>query len=325
MHLHRRRAAAGEKGAEDQRNPGTPQRFLAHLLPSATRNSLAPLPPAWCKFKELGPGGRQPARGATMPDLIPHAPDNPDFARVIELRQLRDAEAFDFDIAPTESEASALTRLMGANAVRRMRFRGRLTRAGDGWQLDGELGATVVQPCVVTLEPVTTRIDVPVRRLWLPETGRPSAEVVLIADARGRAGAARRPHRPRPRRDRGAGAGGAGLSAQAGRSAAACRGAGRRGPGAAVRGAGGAAWQTRGGRVIKAPGGLAPQPRNRYCPRSVFRFRSAASGVTARAGPAIGRADARGVRAVSRRKSRSRYGCPEKQGHALQARHAPFA
>ena len=36
---------------------------------------------------------------------------------------------------------------------------------------------------MITLEPVTTRIDQPVRRLWLPETGRPSPEVVLLADA----------------------------------------------------------------------------------------------------------------------------------------------
>ena len=35
-----------------------------------------------------------------MPELVPHAPDNPDFARVLDLRQLRGAESFDFDIAP---------------------------------------------------------------------------------------------------------------------------------------------------------------------------------------------------------------------------------
>ena len=40
-----------------------------------------------------------------MPELSPHAPDNPEFARVIELRQLRDLDAFDFDIAPTPGEA----------------------------------------------------------------------------------------------------------------------------------------------------------------------------------------------------------------------------
>ena len=119
-----------------------------------------------------------------MPELIPRAPDNPDFARVLEIRQLRDLEGFDFDIAPTEAEAAALARLLGANAVRKLRFVGRLEPAGrGGWRLDGRLGATVVQPCVVTLEPVTTRIDQPVRRTWLPDAGRPAVEVVVEADA----------------------------------------------------------------------------------------------------------------------------------------------
>lgn len=103
-----------------------------------------------------------------MPELSPHAPDNPDFARVIAVRALRDSESFDFDIAPTPAEAEALARLLDARAVRKMRFRGRLTPLGRGWQLEGELGATVVQSCVVTLDPVTTRIDQPVRRRFVP-------------------------------------------------------------------------------------------------------------------------------------------------------------
>jgi uncharacterized metal-binding protein YceD (DUF177 family) len=119
-----------------------------------------------------------------MPELISHASDNPDFARVLDLRELRDVESFEFEAAPTATEAAALARLLGASAVRKMRFAGRLTPAErGGWQLEGRLGATVVQPCVVTLEPVTTRIDQPVRRTWLPEAGRPAvAEVVLDAD-----------------------------------------------------------------------------------------------------------------------------------------------
>src|SRR5262245_56338359 len=101
-----------------------------------------------------------------MPDLIPRAPDNPEFARVIELRQLRELEAFDFDISPSAEEAAAVATLLSARSVRKLRFAGQLARtAGGGWQLAAELGATVVQTCVVTLDPVTTRVDQPVRRL----------------------------------------------------------------------------------------------------------------------------------------------------------------
>jgi uncharacterized metal-binding protein YceD (DUF177 family) len=113
-----------------------------------------------------------------MPDLVTSSPENPEFARVVDLRQLRDAGDFAFDVAPSEHEAAALARLMGARAVRKMRFRGRLTAVAGGWRLDARLGATVVQTCVVSLDPVTTRIDQAVRRTWLPEAA-PRMEVIV--------------------------------------------------------------------------------------------------------------------------------------------------
>jgi uncharacterized metal-binding protein YceD (DUF177 family) len=103
---------------------------------------------------------------------------SPEFSRVVELGNLRDS--LDFDVSPEAAEAVALARLMGAQAVRKLRLRGRLTPvAPRGWQLDATLGATVVQPCVVTLEPVTTRIDQPVRRRYLPSAGGTAAETLV--------------------------------------------------------------------------------------------------------------------------------------------------
>jgi len=110
-----------------------------------------------------------------MPELIPRSTDNPDFARVIEVRTLSALDGFDFDVAPTPAEAAALARLLGAQAVRKVRFSGRLTPLPDGgWALDAALGASVVQTCVVSLEPVTARIDQAVRRRFLPAVGVPS-------------------------------------------------------------------------------------------------------------------------------------------------------
>lgn len=118
-----------------------------------------------------------------MPQLTLHAPDNPEFARVVEIRQIRDLESFDFDITPNEAEAQALARLLDARAVRKLRFRGTLEPlARGGWRLEGRLGATVVQSCVVTLDPVTTRIDQDVRRIWLPSSGPLPAELVVDPD-----------------------------------------------------------------------------------------------------------------------------------------------
>lgn len=64
----------------------------------------------------------------------------------------------------------ALANLFQAISVRKMRFEGTVAPFGrDGWQLDGRLGATVTQACVVTLAPVRTRIDLDVTRRFLPE------------------------------------------------------------------------------------------------------------------------------------------------------------
>ena len=109
-----------------------------------------------------------------MPELTPHAADNPEFARVIELRQLRDLDGFDFDIAPDPREADGAgappRRPLGAQAALRRPPDARSPAAAGS--STAALGATVVQTCVVTLDPVTTRIDQPVRRAFLPETRR---------------------------------------------------------------------------------------------------------------------------------------------------------
>src|SRR5690606_11008705 len=118
--------------------------------------------------RNLGPD--VPLAGTEGPNMA-NNPSNPseipEFSHVVEFATLRDGT--DFDIAPTPAEAKALARLMDANSLRKMRFRGRLVPFGaKGWDLQATLGATVVQPCIVTLEPVTTRIDEPVHRRFLP-------------------------------------------------------------------------------------------------------------------------------------------------------------
>lgn len=55
-------------------------------------------------------------------------------------------------------------------ALRKVRLWGEIKAHGKrDWNLTATLGATVVQDCVVSLEPVTTRIDEPVKRLFLAD------------------------------------------------------------------------------------------------------------------------------------------------------------
>ncbi|PYE84002.1 YceD family protein [Pseudoroseicyclus aestuarii] len=81
-------------------------------------------------------------------------------------------DPIDFDLAPEAEDRAAIARDLGIEGIRKLRFAGKLLPTGRrDWRLEAELGATAVQACVVTLEPVTTRIDAPVLRRYLEDTG----------------------------------------------------------------------------------------------------------------------------------------------------------
>ncbi|MFW2543977.1 YceD family protein [Primorskyibacter sp. 2E107] len=87
--------------------------------------------------------------------------------RVSELRQRRETP---FLLEPGADTRAAIAGTIGAEAVKKLRFEGTLAPRGKyGWELRATLGATAVQPCIVTLEPVTTRIDTEVLRRFVPE------------------------------------------------------------------------------------------------------------------------------------------------------------
>ena len=70
-----------------------------------------------------------------------------------------------FRIEPTAPEAAQMAEELGVLALRKIRFEGALHPDGKAnWRLEATLGATVVQSCIVTLDPVTTRIEETVTR-----------------------------------------------------------------------------------------------------------------------------------------------------------------
>ena len=82
-----------------------------------------------------------------------------------QLRRLRQAE---IDLTPDAATCAALAEALGIVEIRKLRMQGRITALGrEDWEFRGELGATVVQECVVTLAPVTSRIDEKVERRFL--------------------------------------------------------------------------------------------------------------------------------------------------------------
>jgi uncharacterized metal-binding protein YceD (DUF177 family) len=89
-----------------------------------------------------------------------------------------------FVLQPAAAAMSQLATELELNALRKLRFEGRVEALGKrDWKLTARIGATVVQPCVVSLEPVTTRIDQPVERMYLAQFEFPeSAEAEMPDD-----------------------------------------------------------------------------------------------------------------------------------------------
>ena len=93
---------------------------------------------------------------------------------LIRLSDLRNRAGSTLTLEPNAAECAAIAADLGIPAVRKLRFSAMLSPLGRrDWRLEGQLGATVVQDCVVTLDPVTTRIDEPVLRTYLAEMPDP--------------------------------------------------------------------------------------------------------------------------------------------------------
>jgi uncharacterized metal-binding protein YceD (DUF177 family) len=86
-----------------------------------------------------------------------------------------------FALAPDAAARDDVARLLGIAAIPRLAFTGAIRPLGrTDFLLEGQLRATVVQPCVITLEPVTTEIDGPVIRRYVAdfiEAGEDEAEI----------------------------------------------------------------------------------------------------------------------------------------------------
>jgi len=92
------------------------------------------------------------------------------------LRTLRPADLrtpVTFDLRPGPDDLAQLADALGLLGLSKVRLAGRAAPAQGGVELDARLGATVVQPCSVTLAPVTTRIEEPVLRRYLPGLALP--------------------------------------------------------------------------------------------------------------------------------------------------------
>lgn len=96
-------------------------------------------------------------------------PASPSDTSKLRVSGLRNTQPTRFRLEPDADARTALAEALDVQSVKKLRFEGELTPKGRaGWELTATLGATVVQSCIVTLEPVTTRIDTQVLRRFVP-------------------------------------------------------------------------------------------------------------------------------------------------------------
>ncbi len=94
----------------------------------------------------------------------------PILSHLLRLADLPQKRPTHIRLVPDGGQLEALSDRMGVDAMRKARFEATLTPGpGRDWTLSGHIGATVVQPCRVTTDPVTTRIEEDVARRYSPD------------------------------------------------------------------------------------------------------------------------------------------------------------
>lgn len=105
-------------------------------------------------------------------------------AELLPVAGLERARGHDFVLEPDADDRAAIAGELGLSGLKKLRFAGRISPEGEGdFAMTATLGATVIQPCVVTLAPVTTRIDEEVSRRWLADMPPlPEADEIEMPD-----------------------------------------------------------------------------------------------------------------------------------------------
>lgn len=88
-----------------------------------------------------------------------------------------------FDLQPDAAERAALAQALGLLDLPEVRLKGELTPSGRAdYALTAQLEAQVVQPCIITAEPVATRLSEAVTRRYVSDWQAPEAEEIEMPE-----------------------------------------------------------------------------------------------------------------------------------------------
>lgn len=99
---------------------------------------------------------------------MPQTEDTLPFHHPLRVADLASNEPTPFELVLTEAQCKAIAADIDVPALRKIRMTGTVAPLGKrDWKMAAHLGATVTQDCVVTLAPVTTRIEEDIERHWI--------------------------------------------------------------------------------------------------------------------------------------------------------------
>jgi uncharacterized metal-binding protein YceD (DUF177 family) len=103
----------------------------------------------------------------------------PKITHPLRISNLPKSKTTPVDVVFSETELAGIAELLSASSVKKMRITGTISPSGkNDWMLKAMVGATVIQPCVITLEPVQTRIDTPVTLTYLADFQQESGDSI---------------------------------------------------------------------------------------------------------------------------------------------------
>jgi len=100
-----------------------------------------------------------------------------DDTQIVELAKLRGEGPHRFEVVVSDAQRRGLSENLALNDLRKVRATAEFSPIGRrDWRLIVTWGATVVQPCVVSTDPVTTRLDQVDERAYLANYQVPQDE-----------------------------------------------------------------------------------------------------------------------------------------------------
>ncbi len=111
------------------------------------------------------------------------AHSQPDRAEILQFSDLKASEGGDVMFTPTPAKRAEMAQVLGLLGLDKARLSGRIEPLGAAdWVFRGRAEGTVTQACVVTLDPVRTRIEEDFERKYLAEPPEPGAGEVEMPE-----------------------------------------------------------------------------------------------------------------------------------------------